>query len=318
MLSRVAENLYWMARYVERAENTARLISVNANLLMDLPRGSALGWAPLIDIMGLNAEFAERHKDAGERQVVKFLVGDNKSQGSILSSLHLAREACRTVRDALPREVWEVLNELYLYARENLNEGLTRRGRHAYLQHIIRGSETFVGIVATALSRDEAFDFLRIGRHIERADMTTRIVDVRSANLLLTDVSDLRPFDTIQWVSVLQSLSAYQMYRRHLQTQVKRDTVLLFLFKDTRFPRSVHHCLDQIEESLGNMTNNAPALRRLRALVRKVDTTKVDSLDQATLHGYVDDLQLNLMTLHSVIAEAYFLTPQMQAQSQSG
>jgi len=316
MLSRVAENLYWMARYVERAENTARLISVNTNLLLDLPRGIAPGWVPLVDIMGLNGDFDERYKEPGERQVLKFLIGDRKNSGSILSSLRAARENCRTVRDTLPREIWEELNEMYLYADENLNAGLTKRGRHEYLQRIIRGSQLFIGILSSTQNRDESFDFLRIGRNLERADMTTRIVDVRSADLLPRDVSDLRPFDTIQWVSVLHSLSAYQMYRRHLQTHVRREAVLLFLFKDTRFPRAFRHCLDAIEECLGNLKNNREPLRRLRAMVRKVDRTRVESLDQATLHGYIDDLQGSLIDLHNALVATYF--PQaMVAQQQS-
>jgi uncharacterized alpha-E superfamily protein len=314
MLSRVAENLYWMARYVERAENTARLISVNANLLLDLPKGIAPGWLPLIDILGLNGEFDARHSDPGERQILRFLIGSESHSGSIISSLRAARENCRTVRDALPREVWEILNELHIYARENLSAGLTKRGRYAYLEHIIRGSAVFIGILATTLSRDEAFEFLRIGRNLERADMSTRIIDVRSADLLPNDVADLRPFDTIQWVSVLHSLSAYQMYRRHMQAQVRRDVVLQFLFKDTRFPRSVRHCLDVVEECLGNLTNHREALKRVRALVRKVDRTKLETLDQATLHGYIDDLQLNITKLHNALAETYFLPTQSQRQ----
>jgi len=315
MLSRVAENLYWMARYVERAENTARLISVNANLLLDLPRGIAPGWLPLIDILGLTREFNERYpEEPNERQILRYLIGPESNTGSIICSLHSARENCRTVRDALPREIWETLNELHIYARENLSAGLTKRGRHAYLERIIRGSAVFIGTLATALSRDQAFDFLRIGRNLERADMSTRIIDVRSADLLPNDVAALRPFDTIQWVSVLHSLSAYQMYRRHMQAQVRRDVVLQFLFKDTQFPRSVRHCLDVVEECLGNLKNNREPLKRVRSLVRKVDRTKLENLDQATLHGYIDDLQLNVIKLHNALAEAYFLPNQAQAQ----
>jgi len=306
MLSRVAENLYWMSRYVERAENTARLISVNSNLLLDLPSGIAPGWAPLIDIMGLRSDFDTRIKEPDERQVLKFLIADRSNSGSILNSLHCARENCRTVRDILPREIWEQLNELYLYAQENLNAGLTKRGRFTFLNRIIHGSELFIGILASVQSRDEAFDFLRIGRNLERADMTTRIIDVRSADLLPDDVSDLRPFDTIQWVSVLHSLSAYQMYRRHMQTRVRRDAVLRFLFKDSQFPRSVRHCLNMLEECLGDLKNNKQPLKSVRTLVRKVDQTKVERLDQAALHEYIDDLQFNVTRLHNTLVDNYF------------
>jgi uncharacterized alpha-E superfamily protein len=123
MLSRVAENIYWMARYVERAENTARIVSVNANLLLDLPKGIAPGWRPLVDITGANALFEEHYKDYGERQVVRFLIADERNSGSILAALVAARENCRTIRDFVPREAWELLNEIYLFAREDLPRG---------------------------------------------------------------------------------------------------------------------------------------------------------------------------------------------------
>ena len=306
MLSRVAENLYWMSRYVERAENTARLISVNSNLLLDLPGGIAPGWAPLVDIMGVRGDFDSRFKETDERRVLMFLIADLNNAGSILSSLHYARENCRTVRDIMPREIWEELTELYLYARENINTGLTKRGRFAFLKRIIYGSELFIGMLASVQSRDEAYDFIRIGRNLERADMTTRIIDVRSDDLLADDVSDLRPFDTIQWVSVLRSLSAYQMYRRHMQTRVRRDAVLRFLFKDKQFPRAVRHCLNMIEGCLEELKNNEQPLKRVRTLVRKVERRNVETLDQAALHGYIDDLQLNITSLHSTLAETYF------------
>jgi uncharacterized alpha-E superfamily protein len=142
MLSRVAENIYWMARYVERAENTARLVRVNANLLLDLPRGIAPGWEPLVSIMGMDREFRQRYTRVSERNVVKFLLGDSSNHCSILSSLRAARENCRTVRDIIPRSGWEQLNELYLVAKENLHAGLTKSGRHGYLARIIAGSQT--------------------------------------------------------------------------------------------------------------------------------------------------------------------------------
>jgi uncharacterized alpha-E superfamily protein len=307
MLSRVAENLYWMARYVERAENTARVVSVNANLLLDLPRGLAPGWKPLIDITGLNDVFEDHYQDYGERQVVKFLLADPDNPGSVLSSLNQARETCRTVRDILPRTAWEMLNELHLYSAENLQTGLTKRGRHGYLRRIISGSQMLTGMLGSVMTRDEGYQFLCIGRNLERADMTTRIIDVRSADLLPEDVADLRPFDTIQWVSVLHSLSAYQMYRRTMQVQVKRQDVLRFLFRDPLFPRAVMHCLDAAEESLGTLKNHADALKSVRSAVRKIQRVRVDRLAQSALHDFVDDLQLSFIRIHEAVAGTYFL-----------
>jgi len=309
MLSRVAENIYWMARYVERAENTARLVRVNANLLLDLPRGIAPGWAPLVSIMGGEEEFHKRHSRATERNVVKFLIGDSANHCSILSSLQAARENCRTIRDIVPRSGWEQINELYLYARENVHAGLTKSGRHAYLARIIAGSQTINGLLGSVVLRDEAYQFLRIGRNLERADMTTRIIDVRSTDLLPEEAAESKTFDTIQWVSVLNSLSAYQAYRRKVQAQVRRDETLRFLFKNTLFPRAFMHCMYALEESLGELKNNQFSLMELRKLIHKVSATRVDKLRKEQLHTFIDALQLGIIKLHAAMEKTYFLPP---------
>jgi uncharacterized alpha-E superfamily protein len=309
MLSRVAENIYWMARYVERAENTARLVRVNANLLLDLPRGVAPGWEPLVSIMGMDREFRQRYTRVSERNVVKFLIGDSSNHCSILSSLRAARENCRTVRDIIPRSGWEQLNELYLVAKENLHAGLTKSGRHGYLARIIAGSQTINGLLGSTLFRDEAYQFLRIGRNLERADMTTRIIDVRSTDLLPEETAESKTFDTIQWVSVLNSLSAYQAYRRKVQVRVKRDEALEFLFKNTQFPRAIMHCLYAVEESLGELKNNRDSLEVLRQLIHKISVTRVDRLRKEQLHAFIDQLQLGIINLHGAMEETYFLPP---------
>ncbi|HYN76820.1 MAG TPA: alpha-E domain-containing protein, partial [Lamprocystis sp. (in: g-proteobacteria)] len=176
MLSRVAENIYWLGRYVERAENTARIVSVNANLLLDLPRGIAPGWAPLVYITGANAQFEEHYQDYSERHVVHFLLGDERNSGSTLYALGAARENCRTIRDFVPREAWESLNELYLYARDELARGTSKGGRHTYLKHIIQSAQGFNGLLSGTMLHDQGYEFLHLGRFLERADMTTRII----------------------------------------------------------------------------------------------------------------------------------------------
>ena len=142
MLSRVAENVYWMARYIERAENTARVIMVNTNLLLDLPKHVQLGWQPIIEILGTEQTYLEQHGDYDERQVLKYLISDPDSPSSILNSLHHARENARTVRDIIPRETWERINDLYLYARSSALSGYSKKGRFDYMQKIILGTQT--------------------------------------------------------------------------------------------------------------------------------------------------------------------------------
>lgn len=306
MLSRVAENIYWLARYLERAEDSARIVMVSANLLLDLPRGIAPGWRPLVDITGANELFEEHYREYGERQVVRFLLGDERHSGSILYALGAARENCRTIRDIVPREGWEQINELYIFVRDELQQGLTKRGRYAYLRHVILGTQTIFGLLAGTMLHDQGFEFLRIGRGLERADMTTRIVDVRSASLLPPDAEDLRPFDTVQWVSVLKSLTAYQMYRRSEQVRVQRGPVLRFLFQNAHFPRSVHHCAEAVRTSLEVLPSHEAALRVVGRLKRALLGAQVERLSQSELHTFVDELQLGIGELHQVIAATWF------------
>lgn len=309
MLSRVAENIYWLARYVERAENTARLIRVSSHLALDSPEGIKPGWAPLVEIAGLHDEFHSVERELNERNVVRFLIGDANNPGSILSSLRGARENCRTVREVLPRSSWERLNELHLFARENIQSGLTRKGRDAFLEGIIEGSQGITGLLGSVMYRDAAWQFARIGRNLERADMTTRIIDVRSTDLFPDDLPESRSLDTLQWISVLRSLSGYQSYRRHVAIRVNRADVLGFLLHDSVFPRAVLHCVNAVEESLGELENKGKAMRALHSLARKLRLTNVEALSQGSLHEVIDDMQVDIMRLHELLAEAYFPPP---------
>lgn len=307
MLSRVADNIYWMSRYLERAENTARLVNVHAHLLLDLPRKVALGWAPLINITGNARLFAELYTDDTERNVVRFLIGDSNNPGSIIASLRQARENVRTIRDFIPREAWEQINELFLATRSQLPTGLSTNRRYDYLRSIILGTEQIVGLLAGTMAHDDGYDFLRVGRHLERAEMTTRIVDVSSANLLPGQPEDLTPFENIQWMSVLKSMSGYQMYRRQTQGPVRRPDVLRFLFQDHQFPRAFYHCLGEVEMCLKRLPRHDAPLRHVVRLERMVAEAKPAKLSQQELHKFIDDLQLELATIHDHVAATYFV-----------
>jgi len=309
MLSRVAEAIYWAGRYIERAENTARLIRVNSHLVMDTPKGISPGWEPLISITGLGVHFDDCCKEYSERNVVRFLTSDLNNPSSILSSLRMARENCRTIREVLPRSGWEKLNELYLFAKENIQSGLTKKGRDDYLDGIISGSQQLIGLLGSIMYRDEAWFFLRIGRNIERADMTTRILDVRSADLLPDpdELYESRSLESIQWISILKSLSAYSIYRRKVEVRVSRVPVLEFLLQNTEFPRAFAHCLLAVEESVGPLPHNALALKSLRRLEMRLNQQKLDKLKQGKMHDFLDELQLGITRFHEVIQRQYFL-----------
>jgi uncharacterized alpha-E superfamily protein len=314
MLSRVAEAIYWAGRYIERAENTARLIRVNSHLVMDTPKGISPGWQPLISITGLGPEFNDYHIEPTERNVVKYLIGDINNAGSIINSLMYARENCRTIREIIPRTAWQKLNKLYLFAKESIPSGLTQKGRDNYLDGIISGSQQLNGLLGSVMYQDEAWYFLRIGRNIERAEMTTRILDVRSSDLL-TDAEELfesRSLESVQWISILKSLSAYSIYRRRVQVRVNRTPVLEFLFYDTQFPRSIAHCLASVEESVGHLANNPMPLKSLKAIEHRLHQKKIENLKQQELHQFIDELQLKIRRFHDALESQYFLSHQQE------
>ena len=308
MLSRVAENLYWMARYIERAENTARLIMVNTNLLLDLPKSVQLGWEPIIDILGSRTQYLEQNADFEERTVLKYVISNPDCASSILYSLRQARENARTIRDIIPREAWEQINDIYHNARSMAPSGYSRKGRYDYLQHIILGAQTMTGLLAGTLLHDMGYDFLKMGRNLERADMTTRIIDVRSADLI-TGHESLKPYETIQWVSVLKSLTGYQMYRRSVQERVAREDVLKFLLKNKQFPRSFYHSLLEVKYCLRRLPQHEESMTVLTEIGKKVLRADQAILKQDELHRFIDELQLGLGELHNVIYSTWFRLP---------
>lgn len=322
MLARTVENVYWLARYLERAENTARLISVNTHLLLDLPAGFAPGWLPLVDITGNRALFDSSHKRAEERDVVHFLIADRNNPGSIVSSLDLARENARTLRDVLPSEAWEELNRFFMEFSEALPSGLSRRTRFDFLKRTVLMSQTLTGMLEGTMSRNDAYTFMMLGRNLERADMSSRIIDVRSAQLLPADATELRPFDTIQWMSVLRSLSGYEMYRLGRRTRVNRTDVLEFVLRDEQFPRSCLLCLLQMELCLHGLPRSAGSRDALLAACRFLAAADLAALDQPGLHELIDRLQLHITAVHGTIAGDYFPSPgrspgQQQLQRQA-
>jgi len=307
MLSRVAENLYWFARYKERAENTARLINVNTNLVLDLPKSASLGWEPIIEILGSAEQYHADHDNTEERTVLRYLISDANNPVSIYTSMAMARENCRTIRDFVPREAWELINDAWLFAKNNAQQGISRRGRHHFLQGVISRVQTLTGMLAGTMLHDQGYDFLKMGRNLERADMTTRIIDVRTANLLENSHEGLTPYENIQWMSVLKSLTAYQMYRRTIQVRVRRPDVLRFLFQERHFPRAFYHAVCEVEGCLQELPRNEEALAALGILQKKVLAAKPARLKQERLHKFIDDLQKGLAHVHMTVDKTYFL-----------
>jgi len=309
MLSRVAENIYWLARYIERAENTARLINVTTNLILDMPSSANVGWEHITEILGSEQRFHERYPQADERTILRFMIADQDNPDSIVSAIGLARVNARTIRDIIPRETWESVNDLFITTKANAQSGIARKNRYSYLQKIILGAQTLTGQLSGTMYHDMGYDFLRMGRNLERADMTTRIIDVRSADLLEEEHEKLTPYENIQWMSVLKSLTGYQMYRRIVQVRVRRPDVLRFLLQEKNFPRAFYHTICEVEACLENLPRNQPCIEQIHVLQKTILGANPEKLKQTELHKFIDKLQLGLSTVHNSIAETYFLAP---------
>ncbi|MCP4865647.1 MAG: alpha-E domain-containing protein [Alteromonas sp.] len=306
MLSRVANHIYWMERYLERAENTARLIQVNTHLLLDLPRNVTLGWEPIIDMLSFRDVFYDLYKEADEKSVIKFMVTDTANPGSIINCLAAVRENARIIREIIPSEAWEQINNLYIAAKADGQSVLTRRHRFNCLHRIIVANQTITGLLGGTMLRGEGYAFLRLGRHLERTDMTSRIIDVRSASLLPDLSPEQSAFENIQWMGVLKSLTAYQMYRQEMRIRINRADVLEFLINNKQFPRSLQHGLMQIGKCLLELPNSDSISQQVEALSEELQKLDTHELTQDRLHEVIDDIQLGVVKLHQAIDSQYF------------
>lgn len=307
MLARAAENLYWMARYLERAENTARLINSTTHVLLDLPHGASFGWSNLVEIVGLDDHFHQYYPDANEDAVMRFLIEDERTPSSILSCVQFARENTRTLREILPAEMWEQINSLFHYVRENATLACnSRRNRYMVLNNIIEQRHAIIGLFSGTMGRDLAYQLIRLGRNIDRADMTTRILDLQSAIEWPQDGPLQEMLQERLWMGTLNALSGYQTYRRLVGMQVQNHDVIDFLLKDIHFPRSVDFCLSEIESCLRLMPRSQYPLQIVAVLRHKLQQHHNDGLNAIALHEYLDQLQAEIGEINNLLTEHYF------------
>ena len=312
VLSRVAERLYWLGRYLERSDATGRLVAINASLMMDLPMRLPLGWHPLLAITGSETLFAELYGPASaatERNVCRFLTADTRNPGAIISSLAMARENARTIRETMPRITFEYINELFLYTRSTLPTATSRTRRSQALDAISRHVQQLEGFLSQNMLHNAHWELMRLGNHIERADMTTRIADVRSADLF-ADHHDLAPFEEIQWRSVLRSAYAMQSYNAATRGPLTAARALDFLYKNERLPRSYLRCLRSARRSLLALPRRQRPLRLCADAIREIETTNVggfgETARRGALRAFSRRCQTRLAEINDAIVSAYF------------
>jgi uncharacterized alpha-E superfamily protein len=321
MLSRVAESIYWLNRYIERAENIARTIDVNLHLGLDMP-GEGAQWAPIVDTTGDRPIYEENFGDDYTREeVIQFLTFDPDNPNSIMGCVHRARENARSIRDTISSEMWEQVNRFYLMVRHAAyGEFDVMTSPHAFFTQVKQAGHQFEGVTDATMSHGEAWHFGRLGRFIERADKTSRLLDVKYF-ILLPDLSYVgTPLDNIQWAALLRSASALEMYRKR-HGRIDPVRVAEFLILDREFPRAMRFCVIRAEESLHAITGSPIgtyanlAEQRVGRLRAELDYAHVDEMLSVGMHEFLDRLQLRLNQVGDAVAETFFAVPQLQTST---
>lgn len=320
MLSRVANSLYWMARYIERAENIARIVDVNLQLLLDLhdldEQKLAEYWLPIVQSTGDEAAFFKLHRKPTAKAISEFLVFQNENPNSIVQSICQARENARMVRDQITLELWEELNRLYLFVRSPQARKVWGRSASEFFQEIKAASLHLIGIVSATLVHDEGWWFIQCGQFLERADKTTRILDVRYRTLPERGVpAAINPTDALEWSAVLRSCSAWDAYRAIHGADVHPRFVAEFLLLNDDFPRSVRFCVSELNHALrrisgvveGHFCNDAEKLTG--RLLAELQFSTVDEIFERGLHQYLDDVQTKLNEIGNALFRAYIFQP---------
>ncbi len=319
MLSRVADSLYWMARYIERAENITRLLEVNLQLLLDFEHLDdnqvKEHWDPIIRATGDEKQFYELYEMADSQTVTDFLTFNTKNPNSVLACIFAARENARQVRDQISSEIFESLNNLYLFLRSANAKTVWQQGAWDFYDRIQEHSHLFQGLVSSTISRDEGYEFMQFGTYMERADKTTRILDVKY-HMLLPDITDVGgAVDVAQWIALLKSASAFEAYHRIYVADVNPAKIAEFLIFSNSFPRSIRFCVKEINDvlhrisgcPLASFSNEAERLSGL--LLGDLSYGSVEGVLNQGLHEYLDGIQARLNEIGASTYNAYMFQP---------
>lgn len=319
MLSRVANTTYWMNRYIERAENYARFMDVNFNLALESPADSIEQWKPLVVITGDWPLYESLYKTVEKKQVIYFLGFDPQNPNSIYSCITKARENARAIRPEITKEVWEQINSIYFFVKNGLEKNRWKKDDpRSFFKKIREGCQLLYGIFDSTITRNEGWHFGKIGQLLERADKTSRVIDVKYHILLSSSKAVGTPLDLMQWAALLKSVSAYDMYRKKYG-KLTALNISEFLILDKTFPRSILFCLIDAEKSLYAITGNSDgftnnAEKQLGKLKSELEFAEIEDIFNSGLHEYIDSFQDRLNAISTHIYESFFTTEVKQIQ----
>lgn len=326
MLSRVADSIYWMSRYVERAENVARFIDVNYNMTLGEQSNIGQQWAPLVFTTGDQALFEKLYGSPQRDTVLKFLSFERRNPNSIAACVASARENARSVRDSITAPMWERINRFYLMVNEASKDDRALVEPTGFCDEVKLASHAIVGHTYATMSHGEAWHFSRLGRLLERADKTSRILDVQYYHLLPAASDIGSPLDVVRWNALLRSASALSMYHR-IHGRIAAEPVANFLILDRDFPRAMRFCVMRAQESVSVITGSPPGTFSCRTeqlagrLRSEMDYIGIDEVVSEGLHEYVDRFQASLNEIGVALQADFFrlasdVDPPTQVQSQ--
>ncbi|ADV51162.1 alpha-E domain-containing protein [Cellulophaga sp. E16_2] len=311
MLGRVANTIYWMNRYLERAENYARFMDVNYNLSLEMPPDEEQQWKPIVVITGDWELYKSLNTKVSKSKVIYFLAFDEKNPNSIYNCILNARENARAIRPEITKEFWEQINALNYLVKAGLeNKCHKENNLREFFTNVKNGCQLLYGMYDATISRNEGWHFGKLGQAIERADKTSRVLDTKY-HLLLDSPNEVgSSLDLIQWSSLLKSVSAYDMYRKK-HGKLTSSSIAEFLILDTEFPRSILACLISAEQSLITLSGSSfgfsnSAQKQLGALKSQLEYTAINDVIAKGMHEYLDDIQQKLNGVSTAVYESFF------------
>src|SRR5271154_1406666 len=319
MLSRVADSLYWMSRYAERAENIARILDVNLQLMLDMPKlgpeeQKAL-WEPVLRSTGDHEDFYEHYKVTSSENVIDFLTLHPKNSNSIVNCITTARENARHVREQISLEMWEEINRTYLWMKSQTLKKILRQGPYEFFQAVKNASHLFQGITDGTMTHGEDWDFIQVGKYLERGDMVTRILDANDEIFIKQRPTGANTSGTLQWSAILRSCSSHDAHRKFYVAQVEPDKVVEFLILNEFFPRSIRFSAQALNDALRRIsgckeehfTNLAEKLAG--RLVAELNYSALEDIKTVGMHKYMDELQIKLNGIGEAIFQTYLFSP---------
>ncbi|HJU54249.1 MAG TPA: alpha-E domain-containing protein [Pyrinomonadaceae bacterium] len=311
MLSRVADSLYWMSRYLERAEHTARLIDVGLNLMLDQTAATAeRRWGRLLGSLHAPAQLAGA-SDA--YQITQAMTFDGANETSIVACIASARENLRQVREQISSEMWEQLNRLYLQVRETRLDDIWNVSTHEFFRSVKEGAHLFQGITDATMNHGEGWQFMQVGRYMERAGETATLLDVYTSELIAPEGADAGgPKSYLDWVGLLKACTAFEAYCKVYTADLRPERIAEFLLLNAECPRSVRFAADVMQsafQSIAEATASRRSSGRVNRLAGRLRASlgfgQIDEIMETGLHAYLNDVRRQCAQIHEAIVQAY-------------